>query len=103
MPDSERDLIPHFQPILISGPAFGACPCAPGWFTVVLRIIDRQPASARRVSMSRHMFWGFAIVGVAIAVIPLSGQERGRGRGAVTLPDGPGKAVVEAKCSTCHA
>ena len=54
--------------------------------------------------MSRNMFWGLAVIGVAIAVMPLSGQERGRGRGgSVTLPDGPAKAIVESKCSTCHA
>jgi hypothetical protein len=50
------------------------------------------------------------IVGVGVAllagalVLPLHGQGPGRGRGApVTLPEGPGKASVEAACSRCHS
>jgi virginiamycin B lyase len=36
-----------------------------------------------------------------LAVVPLRGQ--GRGRGPVTLPDGPGKALVQMNCTRCHA
>src|SRR4030095_7559336 len=30
------------------------------------------------------------------------GQAQGRGRGNVELPDGPGKAPVQAYCVSCH-
>ncbi|HMF95832.1 MAG TPA: hypothetical protein VKE96_16135 [Vicinamibacterales bacterium] len=56
--------------------------------------------------MSRNVQWALALVVVmATAAIPLIGQERGRGRGgaAVTMPDGPGKDVVEAQCGSCHS
>ena len=56
--------------------------------------------------MSRNVQWALALVAMTATVaIPVVGQERGRGRGAaaVTLPDGPGKAVVEAQCGSCHS
>ena len=40
-----------------------------------------------------------ALVGVAR---PGYGQGRGRGQ-AIALPDGPGKAAVEAQCTKCHS
>jgi virginiamycin B lyase len=45
------------------------------------------------------------LLGLTIAACPAAAQERGRGgRGAaVTLPDGPGKDVVQAQCASCHA
>ena len=53
--------------------------------------------------MSRSVIWTLALLALPIAALPLSGQERGRGRGGpVTLPDGPGKEMVQAKCEACH-
>ena len=44
-----------------------------------------------------------AIVAVALAALPPAGAKaQGRGR-QVTLPDGPGKEVVQTVCSTCHS
>jgi virginiamycin B lyase len=54
--------------------------------------------------MSRRVIGALASVAVLIATLPLAGQERGRGRGGpVTLPDGPGKEIVQAKCESCHS
>src|SRR5215471_10653196 len=44
-------------------------------------------------------FASLALIGVAR---PGHGQGRGRGQ-AISLPDGPGKAAVEAQCTKCHA
>ena len=45
----------------------------------------------------------FALVSITTST-QLSAQGRGRGGGApVTLPDGAGKPIVEAACTTCHA
>src|SRR5260221_13605809 len=40
-----------------------------------------------------------------VAAFPVSGQERGRGRGgaAASLPEGPGKEIVDAQCASCHS
>ena len=38
------------------------------------------------------------------SVNPVHTQGRGQGRGqAITLPDGPGKEIVQAECTKCHA
>jgi virginiamycin B lyase len=38
------------------------------------------------------------------SVSPVHTQGRGQGRGqAITLPDGPGKEIVQAECTKCHA
>ena len=53
--------------------------------------------------MSRRVIWALTLLALPIATLPLSGQERGRGRGGpVNLPDGPGKEIVQAKCEACH-
>ena len=53
--------------------------------------------------MLKRSIWTLALLALPIAALPLSGQERGRGRGGpVTLPDGPGKEMVQAKCEACH-
>src|SRR5438067_12271361 len=52
------------------------------------------------ISIPRWTSLGAAIV-LAASTVPLSGQ--GFGRGSVTLPDGPGKDLVQSTCTTCHA
>ena len=53
--------------------------------------------------MLKRMLWPLPLVMTA-AAFPGAGQERGRGRGAaVTLPDGPGREIVQEKCASCHA
>src|SRR5436190_14857001 len=53
--------------------------------------------------MSRKMLCALAVVALPVATLPLSGQERGRGRGGpVNLPDGAGKEIVQSKCEACH-
>ena len=53
--------------------------------------------------MLKRMLWPWLLV-VTAAAFPSAGQERGRGRGAaVTLPDGPGREIVQEKCASCHA
>jgi len=55
--------------------------------------------------MSRTAFWGLALLAVSVATFPVSGQERGRGRGGpvTPLPEGPGKEIVQAQCASCHS
>lgn len=54
--------------------------------------------------MSRKLLGLVALLAVPVAVFPVFGQERGRGRGAApSLPDGPGKEIVETKCAACHS
>ena len=50
--------------------------------------------------ISRVMLAPLALAGVLAAVVPVTTQ-RGRGP-AVSLPEGDGKALVEAQCSRCH-
>jgi len=53
--------------------------------------------------MSRRVLWALALAAGLVATLPLAGQERGRGRGGpVSLPDGPGKEIVQTKCEACH-
>jgi virginiamycin B lyase len=51
--------------------------------------------------MPRRLLWILPFATLA-AMPSISGQQRGRG-GAVALPDGPGKAIVESQCASCHA
>ncbi|HZP48106.1 MAG TPA: hypothetical protein VFB07_06220 [Vicinamibacterales bacterium] len=55
--------------------------------------------------MSTRRRSAIALLAIAVALIGwtrgIDGQ--GRGRGAVTLPDGPGKDAVQAQCTKCHA
>jgi virginiamycin B lyase len=54
--------------------------------------------------MAARALWALMSIALSIATLPLSGQERGRGRGGpVNLPDGPGKEIVQAKCGSCHS
>ena len=53
--------------------------------------------------MLKRMLWPLLLV-VTAAALAGAAQERGRGRGAaVTLPDGPGREIVQEKCASCHA
>src|SRR5919198_3405881 len=54
--------------------------------------------------MARRVLWTLTLTALSMATLPLSGQERGRGRGGpVALPDGPGKEIVQARCESCHS
>jgi len=53
--------------------------------------------------MSKRVLWALALIVPCIAALSISGQERGRGRGGnVTLPEGPGREIVQAQCASCH-
>src|SRR5262245_40664465 len=58
--------------------------------------------------MSKRMLWTLVALvlvgGIALRGQQPQGQAPGRGGrgGQVTLPDGPGKASVEAYCTRCH-
>src|SRR6266850_7062515 len=52
--------------------------------------------------MSRHLLWPPIVVALLLAA--LSTNTQGQGRGApVTMPDGPGKEIVQMSCTKCHA
>jgi len=55
--------------------------------------------------MSRRVLWTLGLLAFSVAAFRVSGQERGRGRGgaAAPLPEGPGKAIVETQCASCHS
>ena len=54
--------------------------------------------------MLKRMLWALVLAALSVASFSVAGQERGRGRGAaVTLPDGPGRDIVQAQCASCHA
>ena len=52
----------------------------------------------------RFRFFAGALITLTLALqsTPRTNAQRG-GRGAVTLPDGSGKTLVESTCSSCHA
>ena len=44
------------------------------------------------------------VLTVVFPARPVQGQARGQGRGgALSLPDGPGREVVQSQCTACHA
>lgn len=45
--------------------------------------------------MSRRVLWTLPVIALCMAMFSISAQERGGGRGAVTLPDGPGREIVQ--------
>src|SRR5581483_8569365 len=53
--------------------------------------------------MRRLTAIGMAFVLCAIALRAQAPQGRGGGRGDAALPDGPGRDLVQAMCSRCHA
>jgi virginiamycin B lyase len=55
--------------------------------------------------MLRRLPWIIALLmPIAEATAPIVAQQAGRGRGApVTLPEGPGKDAVQARCASCHS
>src|SRR5438128_1750390 len=53
--------------------------------------------------MSKRVLWALALIVPLFAALSVFGQERGRGRGGnVTLPEGPGREIVQAQCASCH-
>src|SRR5215469_1583861 len=60
--------------------------------------------SMNRRSLVRRAVLVSTAVALSAGAWTVSGQERGRGRGGpVTLPEGPGKAIVEERCGSCHS
>src|SRR5438094_7974307 len=53
--------------------------------------------------MSKRVLRALALIVPLFAALSVFGQERGRGRGGnVTLPEGPGREIVQAQCASCH-
>lgn len=53
--------------------------------------------------MARRVAFALVLLAGVVAASPMLGQERGRGRGgAVTLPEGSGSEIVQARCASCH-
>jgi len=57
--------------------------------------------------MSKRAFSFLALILLTVfslcAVVPTRGQDQGQSRQAVQLPEGDGKATVQAACAVCHA
>src|SRR5262245_16887844 len=61
------------------------------------------PTRVRAGGRMKKVLWVAAFAVPFIAVLSVVAQERGRGRGgSVTLPDGPGREIVQAQCASCH-
>src|ERR671935_1524904 len=53
--------------------------------------------------MSKRLVWALAFTVPVVAALSVVAQERGRERGgSVTLPEGPGREIVQTQCASCH-
>src|SRR5437660_11232116 len=70
------------------------------------RSSDQFGARGRGGAMLKSSFSWLALLLLAVSVcivLPSRGQNRGQNQEQVQLPDGDGKATVQAACAVCHS